>query len=135
MPCSKTLIAVAISSLFSTSLLAEVAAEEAAKDLSQLDAVTVTATALEDKKSTTANSTVIKAKQLEQQQVQRLEDMVRYIPGVSLTDQGRFGSAGFNIRGLEGNQVAITVDGLSVGETLTRPLMPFMISLQPVVVV
>ena len=67
MPCSKTVIAVAISSLFSTSLLAEVAAEEAAKDLSQLDAVTVTATALEDKKSTTANSTVIKAKQLEQQ--------------------------------------------------------------------
>lgn len=31
MPCSKTVIAVAISSLFSTSLLAEVAAEEAAK--------------------------------------------------------------------------------------------------------
>ena len=91
MPCSKTVIAVAISSLFSTSLLAEVAADEAAKDLSQLDAVTVTATALEDKKSTTANSTVIKAKQLEQQQVQRLEDMVRYIPGVSLTDQGRCG--------------------------------------------
>ena len=64
MPCSKTVIAVAISSLFSTSLLAEVAAEEAAKELSQLDAVTVTATALEDKKSTTANSTLIKAKQL-----------------------------------------------------------------------
>lgn len=125
MPCSKTVIAVAISSLFSTSLLAEVAAEEAAKDLSQLDAVTVTATALEDKKSTTANSTVIKAKQLEQQQVQRLEDMVRYIPGVSLTDQGRFGSAGFNIRGLEGNQVAITVDGLSVGETLNPPTYAF----------
>ena len=125
MPCSKTVIAVAISSLFSTSLLAEVAAEEAAKDLSQLDAVTVTATALEDKKSTTANSTVIKAKQLEQQQVQRLEDMVRYIPGVSLTDQGRFGSAGFNIRGLEGNQVAMTVDGLSVGETLNPPTYAF----------
>ena len=125
MPCSKTLIAVAISSLFSTSLLAEVAAEQAAKDLSQLDAVTVTATALEDKKSTTANSTVIKAKQLEQQQVQRLEDIVRYIPGVSLTDQGRFGSAGFNIRGLEGNQVAITVDGLSVGETLNPPTYAF----------
>lgn len=125
MPCSKTLIAVAISSLFSTSLLAEVAAEQATKDLSQLDAVTVTATALEDKKSTTANSTVIKAKQLEQQQVQRLEDMVRYIPGVSLTDQGRFGSAGFNIRGLEGNQVAITVDGLSVGETLNPPTYAF----------
>ncbi len=125
MPCSKTFIAVAISGLFSTSLLAEVAAEDAAKDLSQLDAVTVTATALEDKKSTTANSTVIKAKQLEQQQVQRLEDMVRYIPGVSLTDQGRFGSAGFNIRGLEGNQVAITVDGLSVGETLNPPTYAF----------
>jgi hemoglobin/transferrin/lactoferrin receptor protein len=125
MPCSKTLIAVAISSLFSTSLLAEVAADEMAKDLSQLDAVTVTATALEDKKSTTANSVVIKAKQLEQQQVQRLEDMVRYIPGVSLTDQGRFGSAGFNIRGLEGNQVAITVDGLSVGETLNPPTYAF----------
>ena len=75
MPCSKTLIAVAISSLFSTSLLAEVTAEEATKDLSQLDAVTVTATALEDKKSTTANSTVIKAKQLEQQQVICVHDI------------------------------------------------------------
>ena len=125
MPCSKTLIAVAVSSLFSSGLFAATMAEEATKDLSQLEAVTVTADAVEDKKSTTANGTVIKAKQLEQQQVQRLEDMVRYIPGVSLTDQGRFGSAGFNIRGLEGNQVAITVDGLAVGETLNPPTFAF----------
>ncbi|MBU2180744.1 MAG: TonB-dependent hemoglobin/transferrin/lactoferrin family receptor [Gammaproteobacteria bacterium] len=125
MSCSKTFIAVAISSLFSGPLLAVVVVEDATNHLSQLEAVTVTATALEDKKSTTTNSTVINAKQLEQQQVQRLEDMVRYIPGVSLTDQGRFGSAGFNIRGLEGNQVAITVDGLSVGEALNPPSFAF----------
>ncbi len=125
MPCSKTIIAAAMSSLFSTTLLAEIAVADTTKNLSQLDAVTVSATALEDKKSTTATSTTLNAKQLEQQQVQRLEDMVRYIPGVSLTDQGRFGTAGFNIRGLEGNQVAVTVDGLSVGETLNPPSYAF----------
>ncbi|WP_337880924.1 TonB-dependent hemoglobin/transferrin/lactoferrin family receptor [Rheinheimera sp.] len=107
----KSLLALAIS----TAVLSPVYAETTP---TELEAVTVSADALDSKKSSTAATVVKKADELEKEQAQQLQDLVRYIPGVSLTDQGRFGSSGFNIRGLEGNQVAITVDGLSAGETL-----------------
>src|SRR5690606_9663133 len=63
----------------------------------------------------------LSAKQLQQQQAQNIADVVRFVPGVTTTDMGRFGSNGFNIRGLDGDRVAITVDGLSLGETLDPP--------------
>ncbi len=66
--------------------------------------------------STNQNVAVVGAKELEDEQAQTLEDAVRYIPGVTVTDLGRFGDNGFNIRGLEGDRVAITVDGLSLAE-------------------
>ncbi|MEM9172382.1 MAG: TonB-dependent hemoglobin/transferrin/lactoferrin family receptor [Pseudomonadota bacterium] len=51
-----------------------------------------------------------------------IEDTVRYIPGVQVNDSGnRFNDDGFNIRGLEGDFVAVTVDGIDQGETLNPP--------------
>ncbi|MEM7430662.1 MAG: TonB-dependent hemoglobin/transferrin/lactoferrin family receptor [Pseudomonadota bacterium] len=51
-----------------------------------------------------------------------IEDTVRYIPGVQVNDTGnRFNDDGFNIRGLEGDFVAVTVDGIDQGETLNPP--------------
>src|SRR3546814_15513963 len=47
-----------------------------------------------------------------------MEDLIRYIPGVSIVDMGRFGDNGFNIRGIEGDRVAMTIDGLSMSEGL-----------------
>lgn len=68
--------------------------------------------------STTENTQVISTTEVEKNQVRSWDDLVRYTPGVDVDDSGRFGSTGFNIRGMDGDRVAITVDGLSLGETL-----------------
>lgn len=60
----------------------------------------------------------VNAKDIDTQQISNLTDLVRMVPGVNLTDIGRFGSTGFNIRGVEGDRVKIAVDGLALGETM-----------------
>lgn len=50
---------------------------------------------------------------LKQQAVMSNEDLVRYSTDMGVPQTGRFGPQGFNIRGVEGNQVAVTVDGIS----------------------
>ncbi|MEM7707466.1 MAG: TonB-dependent hemoglobin/transferrin/lactoferrin family receptor [Pseudomonadota bacterium] len=56
------------------------------------------------------------------QMTDTIEDTVRYIPGVQVNDTGnRFNDDGFNIRGLEGDFVAVTIDGVDQGETLNPP--------------
>lgn len=72
-----------------------------------------------DKKaSANQNVAVIGAAQIEDEQAESMEDLVRYVPGVSIADMGRFGDNGFNIRGIEGDRVAMTIDGLSMAEGL-----------------
>lgn len=108
-----TLLALAISHAIALPLLAQTATPE-------LDTVSVTAQAVQ----TQANSKQaqqLSATELQQQQAQNIADVVRFVPGVTTTDMGRFGANGFNIRGLDGDRVAITVDGLSLGETLDPP--------------
>lgn len=68
--------------------------------------------------STNQNVTVVDDEQLESEMAQSFEDVTRYIPGVGIADMGRFGDNGFNIRGLEGDRVALVVDGLSMPEGL-----------------
>ncbi len=47
-----------------------------------------------------------------------LRDLVRYEPGVSIEGNStRFGLGNFNIRGLEGNRVQMTVDGIRLPES------------------
>lgn len=107
-----TLLALAVSHAIALPLLAQTATPE-------LDTVSVTAQAPQ-----TANSKQtqqLSATELQQQQAQNIADVVRFVPGVTTTDMGRFGSNGFNIRGLDGDRVAITVDGLALGETLDPP--------------
>lgn len=67
----------------------------------------------------TAVMTVINADKIDAEMISDIYDTVRYIPGVTVNTTGnRFGDNGFNIRGLEGDAVAITVDGISQGESL-----------------
>lgn len=80
-----------------------------------LNKVTVSAEAIQ---STTENTQLIDSDTIEDNQVRNLDDLVRYVPGVEVDNMGRFGSNGFVIRGMDGDRVAITVDGLSLGETL-----------------
>lgn len=62
---------------------------------------------------------VLTADDIEIQQADDFEELVRYTPGVSVSKgDDRWGSSGFNIRGLDEDRVAINVDGIPQGETL-----------------
>jgi hemoglobin/transferrin/lactoferrin receptor protein len=93
--------------------------------------ITVTATrtekAIEDAPATVS---VIDAKQIDDQMITNIKDLVRYEPGVTVrraparftaagAATGRDRDSGFNIRGLEGNRVLITVDGVRVPDAFS----------------
>ena len=78
-----------------------------------------TTTVKSEETLTTTVETVLDADALSKRSVTNIEDTTRYIPGIQVNDTGnRFGNDGFNIRGLEGDAVAVTVDGVGQGETL-----------------
>ncbi len=62
---------------------------------------------------------VLTSDELEKRQINNAEDLVRMMPGVSVSKgDDRWGGSGFNIRGLDEDRVAINVDGIPQGETL-----------------
>ncbi len=69
-------------------------------------------------KSDNQNVTTLSSKDLRAQGAQSMEDVIRYVPGVEMVDLGRAGFNGFNIRGLEADRVAMTLDGLSFPQSL-----------------
>lgn len=88
--------------------------------------ITVTATRTEKRvEDVPATVSVITAEQIDERLITDIKDLVRYEPGVSVrraparftvagASTGRDRNSGFNIRGLEGNRVLITVDGIRV---------------------
>ena len=115
MKLSPSLLALAIASALSFPLHAETPAD--ADGTRTLDTIEVKAQRTQQA-SANQNVTVVDAKQLEDEIAESMEDVIRYIPGVSIVDMGRFGDNGFNIRGIEGDRVAMTIDGLSMSEGL-----------------
>lgn len=64
-----------------------------------------------------ATVTVITSDDMERELARDIADLVRFEPGVSVSGTGdRFGLAGFNIRGIDGNRVLTLVDGIRVSE-------------------
>lgn len=62
---------------------------------------------------------VLTSEDIDVRQIGDFEDMVRLVPGISVSKgDDRWGSSGFNIRGLDEDRVAINVDGVPQGETL-----------------
>lgn len=110
---SLTLLTLAVAACLVSPAYADVAA-----DASTLDTVRVEAERAQRAKSANQNVTVLTAADLDAEMANTMEEAIRYIPGVSIVDMGRFGDNGFNIRGLESDRVAITVDGLSLGESV-----------------
>lgn len=94
-------------------LAAEVA--DAAAPGATLDPVEVRETRA---KSDNQNVTTLSAKDLRAQGAQAMEDIVRYVPGVEMVDLGRAGFNGFNIRGLEADRVAMTLDGIGFPQSM-----------------
>lgn len=91
----------------------DAAAERARGAAEIFDAVTVVAARVEQRLGEVAGTvSVIEREQLDRRQVQSLADLVRYEPAISATGEaGRFGTSGLRIRGMEGNRVAIVLDG------------------------
>lgn len=121
---SSTVLSLAIAATLLSALRPSIAADAIDDNARELAKIKVTAE--EEGRSTAGNTTVVSVPQLEEEQAQTFEDAIRYIPGVSIVDLGRFGDNGFNIRGLEGDRVALTVDGLSLAESVeTTPAYEF----------
>ena len=98
------------------SLAIAVALTSMANAQETLEKTTITS---ESSPTESAVITVINTDKIDAELITDIYDTVRYIPGVTVNTTGnRFGDNGFNIRGLEGDAVAITVDGLSQGESL-----------------
>ena len=81
-------------------------------------------TTVKDDKSKTVSTKkkTITSADIDKEMQGDIYDATRYMAGVDVANTGnRFGANGFNIRGMEGDAVAITVDGLSQGESLNPP--------------
>lgn len=62
--------------------------------------------------------TVMDNQQLDQQMAIDVRDMVRYEPGVEISNSNtRFGYEGFTIRGIGGNRTAVVVDNVPIGDS------------------
>ncbi|MFD2261560.1 TonB-dependent hemoglobin/transferrin/lactoferrin family receptor [Lacibacterium aquatile] len=95
------------------------AQQPAASVPTQLDAITVTA----DREAkpvgeTTGVVDIIDGDEIEKRGVQRLQDLPRYEPGVTVTNSTlRSGAGGFAIRGITNNRILMQVDGTRLPET------------------
>ena len=119
MKLSPSLLALAVASSLMLSLQAHAQAGAAAavETAGARDFDPIQVTAHRDKRtSANQNVTVLDSRMLEDEMAQSMEDIIRYVPGVSIVDLGRFGDNGFNIRGMEGDRVAMTIDGLGTAE-------------------
>ncbi len=105
----------------SLSLSVAAAADDVAEPSAALGVVTVTATLTpQPVEDVPATVSVIEAAEIERRLAQDIDDLVRYEPGVSVrNDAARFGLAGFNIRGLDGNRVLIEIDGARVSDAFS----------------
>jgi hemoglobin/transferrin/lactoferrin receptor protein len=118
MKLQPSLLALAVSAslaLPSAAHAAEPSPGDQVNAASTFDTIRVTETR---KKSDNQNVTKLSSKDLQNQGAQSMEDAIRYVPGVEMVDLGRAGFNGFNIRGLEADRVAITLDGLSFPQSM-----------------
>jgi hemoglobin/transferrin/lactoferrin receptor protein len=90
----------------------------------ELDRIVVTATLNQRaQKDVAGDVTVIDALEIDRRQMQGLDDLLRYEPGVSVTGGAtggnRFGIGGVSIRGLGGNRVRMEIDGIAVPDAFS----------------
>lgn len=63
---------------------------------------------------------LIKSSQtINQEQVLNIRDLTRYDPGIAVVEQGRGASAGYSVRGMDRNRVALSVDGIAQAQSYT----------------
>lgn len=78
-----------------------------------MDTVVVVASRTEQTISDVAGSvSVVTSDDMEKQLASSVEDSLKYIPGVSMNGNNRFGASDFNVRGMDGNRVKVLIDGV-----------------------
>ncbi len=84
-----------------------------------LQQVTVSATrSAQDVSQVPSTVSVQTREQLDRQNVNSIQDLVRYEPGVSVAGTGqRSGLNGYNIRGIDGERILTQVDGVSIPDS------------------
>ncbi|HKM38590.1 MAG TPA: TonB-dependent hemoglobin/transferrin/lactoferrin family receptor [Thiopseudomonas sp.] len=100
-------------------LMGNAAAMAAEKPATRFDAITVTTTRSKQKLSAVPSTvSVHDERQIDQQNIKNIQDLIRYEPGVSVSGgNSRFGLSGFTIRGIGGNRVLTQVDGVNVADS------------------
>lgn len=102
-------------------IMGNTAAIAAEKPVTKFDAITVTTTRSEQKLSDVPSTVSVQdERQIDQQNIKNIQDLIRYEPGVSVSGgNSRFGLSGFTIRGIGGNRVLTQVDGVSVADSFS----------------
>ncbi len=93
----------------------------AAPDTTELDTVVVIGSrAPEPLQQVVGSVSALERDELERAGVSDLADLARLVPGLAApADAARFGSLGFNLRGLDGNRVSIEIDGVPLPDAFS----------------
>ncbi|MGQ9688528.1 MAG: TonB-dependent receptor plug domain-containing protein [Desulfobaccales bacterium] len=93
-------------------------AEERGREAVEMEPVVVTATGTEvPVKETTQSVTVITDKQIQERQAVRVEEILRYVPGVNLTQTGSRGAiTGLYLRGGNTNHTQVLFNGVRIND-------------------
>lgn len=89
------------------------------EDAQNLGVLTVT---VDKSKRAKLGEQVVGQKQLIQENIQSAQDLVRYNGEVAVAEVGRYGNKGFAVRGVDGNRVAMTLDGVGLPEVEVNEL-------------
>lgn len=109
-----TPIALTVGLLFSGTLYAADAAEGAANPAEQSG--TLEQVKVKGRRNTPATVERISRARIEQEMIRDNKDLVRYSTDVGIADNGRH-QKGFAIRGVEGNRVGVSIDGVNMPDS------------------
>ncbi|NCO47179.1 MAG: TonB-dependent receptor plug domain-containing protein, partial [Vibrio sp.] len=99
--------------LLSASILLALSPTALAEEVSRFDEVVVSATRTEQsKKDVSSSIESISSSEIAEVMADNIQQALNSTPGVEAEGNGRFGIAGFNIRGMDGSRVKMMVDGV-----------------------
>ncbi|MBY7666639.1 TonB-dependent hemoglobin/transferrin/lactoferrin family receptor [Vibrio anguillarum] len=99
--------------LLSASILLALSPAALAEEVSRFDEVVVSATRTEQsKKDVSSSIESISSSEIAEVMADNIQQALNSTPGVEAEGNGRFGIAGFNIRGMDGSRVKMMVDGV-----------------------
>ncbi|MGF1879192.1 TonB-dependent hemoglobin/transferrin/lactoferrin family receptor [Photobacterium frigidiphilum] len=83
------------------------------EEIKSMETIVVVASRIEQSVTDIAGSVaVVTSEDIEKNMVNNLEESLRYIPGVSMNGNSRFGASDFNIRGMDGSRIKVLIDGV-----------------------